>query len=211
MNTLFDLPTSAGGADVRAFAGTPESVSAARAWVAGFLPGSTAADDVALMTSELVTNAIQYSASRLPGGVVLVGIRTGKTWIRVDVFDQGEIPPGLAASSGLGQGLEIVRQLADAYGDEDGSRWFSLHLGGARWSPRGRHAEGACPWPGCPKHTKASYLMCREHWYALPFEIRERILATFRPGQTVLAASPEYLEALRDALRYAASQEGGDQ
>ena len=132
MNTLFELPTSAGGADVRAFAGTPESASAARAWVAGFLPGLAAADDVALMTSELVTNAIQYSASRLPGGVVLVGIRTGKTWIRVDVFDQGEIPPGLAASSGLGQGLEIVRQLADAYGDEDGSRWFSLHLGGAR-------------------------------------------------------------------------------
>ena len=45
--------------------------------------------------------------------------------------------------------------------------------------------------------------MCRAHWYALPFEIRERILATFRPGQTALTASPEYLEALRDALHYA--------
>ena len=53
--------------------------------------------------------------------------------------------------------------------------------------------------------------MCREHWYALPFAIRERILATFRPGQTALTASPEDREALRDALRYAASQEGGDQ
>ncbi len=76
-------------------------------------------------------------------------------------------------------------------------------------SPRGTHAVGTCPWPGCPKSTKASHLMCREHWYALPFEIRERILATFRPGQTVLTASPEYLDALRDALHYAAQQGGG--
>jgi hypothetical protein len=36
--------------------------------VAGFLPGSPAADDAALMTSELVTNAVMYSASGLPGG-----------------------------------------------------------------------------------------------------------------------------------------------
>jgi anti-sigma regulatory factor (Ser/Thr protein kinase) len=51
----------------RVFDGRPESVSAARAWAAGFASGS-AADDVALMTSELVTNAILHSASRLPGG-----------------------------------------------------------------------------------------------------------------------------------------------
>jgi len=61
----------------------------------------------------------------------------------------------------------------------------------------------SCPWPGCPQLTRASYLMCRAHWYALPFAIRERILATYRPGQTVLTASPEYLEALHDALAYA--------
>ena len=51
--------------------------------------------------------------------------------------------------------------------------------------------------------------MCREHWYALPPEIHTRILATYRPGQTAFTASAEYLEALRDALHYAASQ-GGD-
>lgn len=49
----------------RSFAGRPESVGAARAWVTGFLPGSPAADGAALMTSELVTNAILYSASRV--------------------------------------------------------------------------------------------------------------------------------------------------
>jgi hypothetical protein len=76
-------------------------------------------------------------------------------------------------------------------------------------APHGRHAAGHCPWPACPQAIKGSHLMCRPHWYALPPEIRARILATFRPGQTALTASPEYLEALRDALRYAASQEGG--
>ena len=72
--------------------------------------------------------------------------------------------------------------------------------------------RSTCPWPGCPKTTRANYLMCRAHWYALPFEIRERILATFRPGQTALTASPEYLDALRDALHYArhaAAQDDG--
>ena len=76
--------------------------------------------------------------------------------------------------------------------------------------PHGRHAAGHCPWLGCPKPAKANYLMCGRRWYALPSEIRTRILATYRPGQTALTASPEYLEALRDALHYAASQ-GGDQ
>jgi anti-sigma regulatory factor (Ser/Thr protein kinase) len=118
--------------NARVFAGCPQSVSEARAWVAGFLADSPAADDAALMVSELVTNAILYSASRLPGGVVTVSVRTENGSARVDVIDQGEIPPCLAAPHGLGQGLEIVRQLADVFGAEDGSRWFSLHLGGTR-------------------------------------------------------------------------------
>ena len=66
----------------------------------------------------------------------------------------------------------------------------------------GRHAAGHCPWPVCPKSIKANYLFCREHWYALPSDIRARILAAYRPGQSALTASPEYLEALRDALHY---------
>jgi hypothetical protein len=76
--------------------------------------------------------------------------------------------------------------------------------------PHGRHAAGRCPWPGCPKSVKDGYLFCRDHWYALPAELRGRILATFRPGQTAATASPGYLEALRAALHYAATH-GGDQ
>jgi hypothetical protein len=60
-----------------------------------------------------------------------------------------------------------------------------------------------CPWPTCPKRTKPRYLMCPEHWYALPEDIRAAINAAYRPGQNALTASPAYRAALRDTLEYA--------
>jgi anti-sigma regulatory factor (Ser/Thr protein kinase) len=115
----------------RVFAGCPESVSAARSWVAGFFPSPAAAADAALMTSELFTNAILYSASRLPGGQVTVSVGTSGGSVRVDIIDQGEAPPCIAAPPGLGKGLEIVSQLADASCADGPDRWFALRTGGA--------------------------------------------------------------------------------
>lgn len=117
---------------IRAFPGQPEHVRDARAWVAGFLPGSPAADDVALMVSELFTNSVLYSASRLPGGRVTVAVRTGDGSVRVDVIDQGAAPAGFAAPSGLGVGLPLVSELADAFGCKGPDHWFVLRGGGAR-------------------------------------------------------------------------------
>jgi anti-sigma regulatory factor (Ser/Thr protein kinase) len=115
----------------RAFPGLPESVSAARAWVAGFVSDSPAADDAALLTSELVTNAILHSASRLPGGQVTVSVQTADGMVRVDVTDQGELPPCLSRSRGLGQGLALVAALADVFGADGPDRWFAVRTGGA--------------------------------------------------------------------------------
>jgi serine/threonine-protein kinase RsbW len=115
----------------RAFAGSPESVSAARSWVAGFFPDLATAADAALMTSELVTNAIQHSASRLPGGQVTVSVQTGDGTVRVDVIDQGQLPPRFPRCSGLGQGLALVAALADASGTDGRGRWFSLRTANA--------------------------------------------------------------------------------
>jgi len=56
-----------------------------------------------------------------------------------------------------------------------------------------------CPWPSCRTPTRA--LMCRPHWYMVPITLRDRILATFRPGQTALTASPEYRQALSPQVR----------
>jgi anti-sigma regulatory factor (Ser/Thr protein kinase) len=134
--TTASLPAAPGTnagqpAITRSFPGRPESVSAARAWVARFVPGSAAADDAALMTSELVTNAIVHSASGLPGGSVTVTVAAADGIARVDVIDQGGMPPYMAAPHGLGAGLAIVAQLADVFGADGCDRWFALRTGGA--------------------------------------------------------------------------------
>jgi anti-sigma regulatory factor (Ser/Thr protein kinase) len=116
----------------RSFPGLPEAVGAARSWVAGFFPVPAAAADAALMTSELVTNAILYSASRLPGGQVTVSIGIAGGSLRVDVIDQGEIAPCMAGRRGLGQGLVLVAALADTSGADGRNHWFALRAGGGR-------------------------------------------------------------------------------
>jgi anti-sigma regulatory factor (Ser/Thr protein kinase) len=125
-------PPPVTAACTRAFAGRPEFVSAARSWVAGFFPDPAAAADAALMASELFTNAILYSASRLPGGQVTVSVGIAGESLRVDIIDQGEIPLCMAAPRGLGQGLALVAALADASGADGCDRWFALRAGGAR-------------------------------------------------------------------------------
>ena len=100
--------------------------------MAGFLGDSEAADAAVLMLSELFTNAILYSASRLPGGLVTVTVKTGNAMLRVDVIDQGNLPVCVAAPRGLGTGLAIVSQLADVFGADGPDRWFALEIGGDR-------------------------------------------------------------------------------
>ena len=133
LNTTHDRPgTGALTSGVRAFPGRPESVREARAWVSGFLADPAAAADAALMTSELVTNAIRYTASRLPGGEVTVIVQAGRDRVRVDVFDEGPVYPCFRIPGGLGLGLVLVRQLAAACGSEGADKWFVLRAGGAR-------------------------------------------------------------------------------
>ena len=115
----------------RVFAGCPESVSAARSWVAGFFPSPAAAADAALMTSELFTNAILYSASRLPGGHVTVSVGTGGGSLRVDVIDQGECRPAWPLRAASARAWRWSPQLADASGADGRDRWFALRTGGA--------------------------------------------------------------------------------
>lgn len=123
----------------RPFPGRPESARAARVWVASYLPGSPVADDVALMVSELVTNALRYSRSGQPGGRVTVILKISRGEVRVDVIDQGAVPEltepvrhidaALGEASRLGAGLVIVRELANTFGVEGPRRWFTLSLG----------------------------------------------------------------------------------
>lgn len=63
-----------------------------------------------------------------------------------------------------------------------------------------------CAAPACKLQVPQAKLMCKSHWFALPKEIRDRIWAHYKPGQTLMTASPEYLQALRDALAYLRSK-----
>jgi anti-sigma regulatory factor (Ser/Thr protein kinase) len=129
--------------NTRTFAGRPQSARAARVWVVRHLPaGSPAADDVALMVSDLFTNAILHSRSGLPDGRVTVHLRIGSGQVRVDVIDQGAIPElteptrrvaaAVDARGEFGVGLFLVHELADNFGAEGPCKWFILGLGGAR-------------------------------------------------------------------------------
>jgi len=93
--------------------GAPEQVSAARAFVWQVLgsrhPG---AERVALLTSELVTNSVRHSNSRMPGGTVTVTLRVAADRILVEVVDDGgATAPTLRRDDDLaetGRGLRLV-------------------------------------------------------------------------------------------------------
>ena len=106
--------------------GLPESAAAARALTARCLAGSPAAEDAALCVDELFANAVLHSASGLPGGEVTVVLSTAGGTARIDVIDEGPPPTRACPSGGLGQGLVIVSQLADAFGADGTDRWFTV-------------------------------------------------------------------------------------
>jgi anti-sigma regulatory factor (Ser/Thr protein kinase) len=92
---------------------------------------------VALVLSELVTNAVQHGGAG-PMESVHVRVETAPGRIRVEVHDPGwgdaEPPPRTQQPDG-GHGLLLVEHLADDHGreptDAGGSRaWFEIRLDG---------------------------------------------------------------------------------
>lgn len=118
--------------------GSPEHVSGTRAFIARTLAGLPGVDSDAatLLTSELVTNAIQHTDSGAPGGtvtVVVIGVPDG---VLIEVVDDGS--PGTPIVKGDlfaadGHGLFLVQQLAAQWGylrDSAGTTvWFHLTAG----------------------------------------------------------------------------------
>lgn len=93
--------------------GRPEQVSAARAFVRRVLGrGHPGAERVALLTSELVTNSVNHSNSRLDGGLITVTVRAAVGRVRVEVRDDGgPTAPTLCRDDDLaetGRGLRLV-------------------------------------------------------------------------------------------------------
>ena len=133
--------------------GSPEHVSGTRAFIARTLAGLPRVDSDAatLVTSELVTNAIQHTDSGAPGGtvtVVVIGVPGG---VLIEVVDDGSadtpVVKGDLYAAG-GHGLFLVQQLAAQWGylrDPAGTTvWVHLAASGP---PGGTDPPGPGPGP----------------------------------------------------------------
>src|SRR5919108_3520192 len=82
------------------------------------LPG-TIRHRLALLLSELVTNAIQHGGAG-PSESVQVRVSSSRARVRVEVFDPGSKGPGPRdrVDRGGGYGLLLVDRLADGWGRE---------------------------------------------------------------------------------------------
>jgi anti-sigma regulatory factor (Ser/Thr protein kinase) len=100
--------------------GLPEHVSEARRFVARTLGVDPRAEAAVLLTSEVMTNAVTHSRSRLPGGTVAVVVATSPSGLLVTVTDNGSDStiPMVRYRRGAehGNGLLLVETLADAWG-----------------------------------------------------------------------------------------------
>lgn len=67
-----------------------------------------------------------------------------------------------------------------------------------------------CHWPGCTRQVPPAMWGCKEHWFELPRVLRNKIWATYRPGQEkTMDPSAEYLAAAREVQQWIAEQHGG--
>ncbi|WP_194293425.1 ATP-binding protein [Actinomadura macrotermitis] len=122
-------------------AATPAAVRVARSYIRALVaerhPGA-ALDDLTLVTSEVVTNAIVH-ARPCPGGTILLTVAHSGGRLHVEVTDGGPGdtgPPPLPADLPDlgGRGLHLVEALTTAHGtrrnpDGTATSWFELHLG----------------------------------------------------------------------------------
>jgi anti-sigma regulatory factor (Ser/Thr protein kinase) len=115
--------------------GRERCVPEARAFVDALLgPGQPRAEVARLLVSELVTNAVQHSESRRPGGSVTLVVTDLAGGLRVEVIDEGSAHSVPVVRDDLcgthGRGLFLVQSLADDWGylrDGDGTTvWFRL-------------------------------------------------------------------------------------
>lgn len=60
-----------------------------------------------------------------------------------------------------------------------------------------------CHWPGCTKEVPPKMWGCKTHWFKLPKRLRDKIWATYVPGQEISKTpSKEYLEAATEVRNW---------
>ncbi len=127
---------------LRSFTGRPSSIPKARGWARELLAGGAAdgaIDDVMLLLSEVVTNAVVHSDSgHRAGGLLTVRLGVGRGVVHVEVIDAGSSAsvPAVrdADADGVGgRGLFLVDLLAADwgayYGETGNAVWFRVGYG----------------------------------------------------------------------------------
>ncbi|WP_443078798.1 ATP-binding protein [Streptosporangium sp. NBC_01495] len=91
-------------------------------------------DDVLLLVTELVTNAIRHSDSgQCPDDRVIVAVTSHLGTLHIDVVDAGStgqrprLCAGVGSESGGGRGLWLVQELSSAWG------WYETLAGRVVW------------------------------------------------------------------------------
>lgn len=74
---------------------------------------------------------------------------------------------------------------------------MSQHAEKAAYVKRqGQTRNHHCHWPTCDQNIPPAMWGCKKHWFKIPKHLRDRIWATYRPGQEVnMTPSAEYLDA----------------
>jgi len=96
------------------FPGSPEQIGLARRAVKSYLGSCPASDDVALVVSELATNAAVHSESR--DATFTLRVELHPTWVQVECEDAGGPWFSRPADDSRPHGLSIVANLARAWG-----------------------------------------------------------------------------------------------
>ena len=116
--------------------GRPEQVATARAFVSRTLSShqvSADYDAVTLLTSEIVTNAIQHTKSGIDGGTVTIVVICVQRGVLVEIIDEGSAGTPVVKGdlfAAEGHGLFLVQHIAVQWGylrDPAGTMvWFHL-------------------------------------------------------------------------------------
>jgi len=96
-------------------------VPVARRLLRGLLAGSPRVDDLEVIASELMTNAIRHTPSGHAGGTFTITIRSAPGLARIEVRDHGtgrRQPGSCDTFAEYGRGLLLVAALADGLGSD---------------------------------------------------------------------------------------------
>lgn len=68
---------------------------------------------------------------------------------------------------------------------------------------QGQTRPHTCHWPGCNKQVPPAMWGCKQHWFKIPQGLRNRIWATYKPGQEItMTPSDAYINVVRQVEQW---------